>query len=81
MTVLVGESSNFIVVKFSNTKSGTDKIFIMNLIGRSMVEHQYSGEESMIINEVSSLSNGLYIVIAKDANGKILDSSKFMLTK
>jgi hypothetical protein len=78
--VLYTAGSASVVVKILTVTSGITKIEIANLIGRSVREKKYDNTDDKVsISEINDLPNGIYIVLAKDKNGKILDSSKFIL--
>jgi hypothetical protein len=54
----------------------------MNLIGRKMKEHIYLiGEDVVTFTDLSDFPNGIYIVLIKDKNEKIMESAKLVLSK
>jgi hypothetical protein len=74
-----GNSS--IIIKIIAPNSQITKIEIANLIGRSVRSKPYNNvDDKITMSDLSDLPNGIYLVLAKDKDGKIVDSSKFVLT-
>jgi hypothetical protein len=69
-------------VKILKPNPEIDKIVIMNLIGRKMKEQLYvTGQEIITFTDLTEFPNGIYIVLIKDKNEKILESAKLVLSK
>lgn len=78
--VLYTSNTSFLTIKILQSNSGIVKFEIANLIGRPVKQKLYEGpDERIVINDINDLPNGIYIILAKDKNGKILDSAKFIL--
>jgi hypothetical protein len=72
--------SDFLTIKIFGNQPNLDKFVMMNLIGRSVADKKYNlGDELIRVTELSNLPNGLYVVTARDKNGKLLSSVKFYL--
>jgi hypothetical protein len=69
-------------IKILKPNPDIDKIVIMNLIGRKMKEQLYvAGQDIIKFTDLSDFPNGIYIVLIKDKNEKILESAKLVLSK
>ncbi len=72
-------NTDFIYVKVFGSQPTLDKFIITNIIGRVAKVKTYEGNELQLINELGNLPNGLYVLIAKDKNGKTIATIKFYL--
>jgi hypothetical protein len=65
-------------VKVIGEPATLDKFFLVNLIGRKLKEKSYTkGQEYVDFNELTEITSGIYIVVAKDKNGKVMGTAKF----
>jgi hypothetical protein len=51
------------------------------LVGKKLQEKTMIGGKNIIFQDMDIYPNGLYVIIAKDVNGKILETSKFIINK
>ncbi len=78
--IIYAPGSSSVIVKMLVMGSPITKIQIANLIGRSVREKGYvNTDDKVVISDINDLPNGIYIILAKDKAGKILDSAKFIL--
>jgi hypothetical protein len=57
-------------------------IELRNLIGRKLQEKTFPvGSDEIAFNDMDTYPNGLYVIIAKDSFGKIVESTKFIIDK
>lgn len=62
--------------------SGIASIEIRNLIGKKIQEKQVPfGADKVEFENLDTNPNGVYMALAKDANGKVLVISKFIINK
>lgn len=76
--------SNRLTVKFSNNlKQQVHKLEIVNIIGKRLREQQILDKNTSEINfnDLEDLPQGIYLIIAKDEYGKIIQSNKFLINK
>jgi hypothetical protein len=74
--------SSRLFVKLNFIVPVVQKIEIRNLIGKKIQEKEFPiGSDQIYFDEIDANPNGVYIVLAKDANGKVLEISKFILNK
>lgn len=61
----------------------TDRIQIMDITGKVVLEQKLWNKnvESVSFNNLSNLANGVYIVAARDQEGKLVQSSKLIINK
>lgn len=73
--------SNTLTVKVNN--SSTIATFeLRTLIGKKLQEKKYNGTESEVVfNDMSQYYSGIYVVVAKDLNGKIVETMKFTINR
>ncbi len=73
--------TNVLTVKIL-TKFNATTFELRNLIGKKLQEKKYNaGEEEIRFTDMSQYHNGFYVVLAKDANGKIIESIKFTINR
>lgn len=62
-------------------KSQVDKMEMVNVIGRKVMEQTIADKNTteIVFNNLNSLPKGLYMVIARDKYGKILQSAKLVI--
>jgi hypothetical protein len=74
------QGADIVKVKVFGNQPNLDKFILMNLIGRNIKEKEYKiGEEFVIFSELATLPTGLYVILARDKNGKLISSVKFYL--
>jgi hypothetical protein len=82
LNVFYSSGSNSFSVKVSTTDDSVDKIVVMSLIGRKIKEQLFvKGQEIYTFSDMSDMPNGIYIVLIKDRNDKILGSAKLVINK
>jgi hypothetical protein len=55
---------------------------LRTLIGKKLQEKKYSGnEQEILFTDMSQYYSGLYVVVAKDAAGKIVETLKFTINR
>lgn len=73
-----------LVVRISNNfKQQVHKVEIVNIIGKKIKEQQLLDKNTTEIyfNDLAEVPQGIYLVIARDENGKVLHSNKFLIEK
>jgi len=71
-----------LTIKLNNFNSGIARIELRNLIGKKLIDKPFpAGSDEVYFEEMDSYPNGVYVVIAKDGNGKILETSKLIINK
>ena len=71
-----------LTVRLNIFNQGVRTIEVRNLIGKKIQEKQFPiGTTEIYFDDIDTNPNGVYVVLAKDANGKILEISKFVLNK
>jgi hypothetical protein len=62
-------------------KSQVDRMEMVNVIGRKVMEQTIADKNTteIVFNNLNSLPKGLYMVIARDKYGKILQSAKMVI--
>lgn len=74
--------TNRLFVHINNTSASINTIELRNLIGKKMQEKTFpAGSDEIYFDDMDTYPNGLYVVLAKDANGKVLEINKFILNK
>ena len=55
---------------------------LRNLIGKKLQSHEFEkNTEEVIFEDMDSYPNGIYVVIAIDSYGKIIETAKFIINK
>lgn len=64
-------------------RNEVDKVEIINLIGRKITEQTILDRSSMNItfNNLSEVAQGIYMVVARDKYGKIIQSAKMVINR
>jgi hypothetical protein len=71
-----------LILKVNDVNSGIAQFEILTLIGRKIKIIKYQkGDELVTIQDINDFPEGIYIIIAKDVNGKILSSTKINIAK
>lgn len=73
--------SSVLKVKLNVAISEPLTIELRNLIGKKLQEKTFPKGVDEISFQDMNYPNGLYVVLAKDAYGKIIESSKFLIDK
>jgi hypothetical protein len=79
--IIYSQTDGTFSVKILTPNANIDKIIVMNLIGRKMKEQQYQGQDIIYFTDIADMPSGIYVVILKDKNEKVLDSAKLILSK
>lgn len=70
----------FFRVNYSGT--GISTVEVRNLIGKKIQEKPLpAGVSELSFDNMDANPNGVYVVVAKNGNGKVLEISKFILNK
>ncbi len=55
---------------------------LRNLIGKKLQSHDFDkNAEEVIFEDMDSYPNGIYVILAIDGYGKIIETAKFMINK
>lgn len=82
MEVRYVAGSSQIVLKVNDINAPVTQFEILSLIGRKVkVKTREKGQELVTIEDINDIPDGIYIIVAKDARGKILSSSKITIAK
>lgn len=55
---------------------------LRSLIGKKLQEKKYNGTEAEVVfTDLSQYYSGIYVVVAKDGNGKIVETMKFTINR
>ena len=67
----------------SSLRAEIDKIEIINLIGRKMTEQTIidSNTTEITFNDLGEFAQGIYMVVARDKSGKIIQSAKMVINR
>lgn len=58
------------------------KVELRNLIGKKLQSHDFEkNTEEVIFQDMDSYPNGIYVVMALDSYGKIIETAKFIINK
>ena len=58
------------------------KVELRNLIGKKLQSHDFDkNTEEVIFEDMDTYPNGIYVVLAIDAYGKIIETAKFIINK
>lgn len=75
-------TKSLLTVKIVKPSIQVNTLELRNLIGRELQRKTLPlGGEFIQFTDMESYPNGLYVIIAKDANGKILESTKFVISR
>ncbi len=84
MTVFPTPADSRAYVKLSpSLRNRVEKVEIINLIGRKLKEQIIISKSTTEIsfNDISELPQGIYMVVARDEFGQILQSSKLVISR
>lgn len=84
MTVYPTPANNFVTVAIPvGLREDLDRIQILDISGRMVTEQRILNKsiESVTFNNLSSLANGVYIIAARDREGRMIQSSKMIINK
>lgn len=76
--------SNKLTIRFTNTlKQQVNKVEIVNIIGKKLREQQVLDKNTteLTFNDLEEMPQGIYLIIAKDEYGKIIQSNKFLINR
>jgi hypothetical protein len=73
---------NILSVKLNTASANITSIELRNLVGRKLNEKFFAkGSDELMFDDMDSYPNGVYVVIAKDSYGKIVEIAKFIINK
>lgn len=84
MTVYPTPATHFINVNIPvGMRETVERIQIMDITGKVILEQKIWNKnvESVSFNNLNSLANGIYIIAARDQEGKLMQSSKMIINK
>lgn len=71
-----------LTVKMNQTSVEVSAFELRNLIGKKLQEKKLpKSAEEVVFEEMDTYPNGIYIILAKDAFGKIIETSKFTIDR
>jgi hypothetical protein len=74
--------SEKVSVKLANANTNIVSFELRNLVGRKLQEKAVPrGADEISFDEMSGYPNGIYVVMAKDVTGKVIEISKFVINK
>ncbi len=65
----------------STTVSKASSVELRNFIGKKLQSVNTNGESEVEFNDMRQYPEGVYVVLVKDAQGKIVESAKFLISK
>ena len=69
-------------VKINVPNSTISGVELRNLIGKKLQEKSFSkGSDEVVLEDMDTYPNGVYVILAKDPYGKIIEISKFIINK
>lgn len=75
-------SGNVLKVKLNNLSIPISVCELRNLVGTRLQRKAFpAGSDELYFQDMSQYPNGLYMVAAIDAYGKVVDISKFMINR
>lgn len=77
-------ANNRVNVRLSSAlRQEVDKVEIVNLIGRKLTEQVIidNNTTEITFNDLGDFAEGVYMVIARDKSGKIIQSSKLVINR
>jgi len=74
-------SSSTLTVSATSIYTNITSVELRNLVGKKLQEKTMVGGKNVVFQDMDIYPNGLYVIIAKDVNGKILETSKFIINK
>jgi len=84
LTIYPIPANNRVNVRISaSLRADVDKVEIVSLIGRKMTEQTIidSNTTEIAFNDLGDLAQGIYMVIARDKSGKIIQSAKMVINR
>ena len=84
LTVYPIPANNRVNVRLSSAlRQEVDKVEIVNLIGRKLTEQVIidNNTTEITFNDLGDFAEGIYMVIARDKSGKIIQSSKLVINR
>ncbi len=84
ITVYPLPASTSVNIRLSaSLKNDVDKVEIVNLIGRKLTEQTIIDKSTTDItfNNLSEMPQGIYMVVARDKGGKIIQSAKMVINR
>lgn len=84
ITVYPVPANSIVNVRLSSgLRNEVDKVEIINLIGRKLTEQAIIDKSTTNItfNNLSDMPQGIYMVVARDKSGKIIQSAKMVINR
>ena len=84
ITVYPIPANNVVNIRLSSSlRNEIDKVEIINLIGRKLTEQPIidKGTTDITFNNLSDMPEGIYMVVARDKSGKIIQSAKMVINR
>lgn len=84
ITVFPIPANNVVNVRLSSSlRNDVDKVEIINLIGRKLTEQTIIDRNTTDItfNNLGDMPQGIYMVVARDKSGKIIQSAKMVINR
>lgn len=84
LTVYPIPANNRVSVRLSaNLRADVDKVEIVTLIGRKITEQTIidSNTTEITFNDLGDVAPGIYMVIARDKSGRLIQSSKMVINR
>lgn len=84
ITIFPIPANNVVNIRLSPAlKNDVEKVEIINLIGRKLTEQTILDRNSLNItfNNLGEMAQGIYMVVARDKYGKIVQSAKMVINR
>jgi hypothetical protein len=84
ITVYPIPANNVVNIRLSSSlRNEVEKVEIINLIGRKLTEQPIidKGTTDITFNNLSEMPQGIYMVVARDKSGKIIQSAKMVINR
>jgi hypothetical protein len=84
ITVFPIPANNIVNIRLSSSlRNDVDKVEIINLIGRKLTEQTIIDKNTTDItfNNLGDMPQGIYMVVARDKSGKIIQSAKMVINR
>jgi hypothetical protein len=84
ITVYPIPANNVVSIRLSSSlRNDVEKVEIINLIGRKLTEQTIIDKSTTDItfNNLADMPEGIYMVVARDKSGKIIQSAKMVINR
>lgn len=73
---------NVLTVRLNAPNSAVSGVELRNLIGKKLQEREFpKGNSEIVFDNMDTYPNGVYVVLAKDSYGKIVEIAKFIINR